>query len=175
MLCLKCSGQNLQIEVCEKIADGFINANVVHFDFCERWSGMVKTAQFTQRHGSGLKTYSVIIDDLAGTVAMPNEVKAGDLLISAFGVDPDTGVRITSTIATIKVEPSGFVSDAETPIPPTPDLYSQLLLKINEAANSGALNENALFDALNRWGLLNSFADGDGAYFADGDGAALTM
>ena len=134
MLCLKCDGQHLTVDTCEKVASGFINANVVHFEFCERWAGTVKTAQFTQRQDGKLVTYSVMIDELAGTAAMPNEVKAGDLLISAFGVDPDTGMRITTTIVAIKVEPSGYVEDGETPIPPTPDLYQQLLEEFNKAA-----------------------------------------
>ena len=32
-----------------------------------------------------------------------------------------------------QIEESGFVSSAETPIPPTPDLYAQLLERIKEA------------------------------------------
>lgn len=134
MLCLRCEGQALSFSAHEKIADGFVNVNVVKFSFCERWSGMVKTAQFTQRVNGERKTYNVLIDDLAGTAAMPNEVVAGDLLISAFGVDPDTGMRITTTIAVIKVEPSGFTPDGDTPIPPTPDLYAQLIATIHKTA-----------------------------------------
>lgn len=36
------------------------------------------------------------------------------------------------------------------------------------------LDESALFDALNRWGVINSLRDGDGAYLTDADGAVLT-
>lgn len=36
------------------------------------------------------------------------------------------------------------------------------------------LDEPALFDALNRWGLIQSLQDGDGAYLTDADGAVLT-
>lgn len=135
MICFKCTGQEIAIERSDVIAENFINANVVKFSFCERWSGMVKTAQFTQRRGDEFVTYNVLIDELTGTAAMPNDVIAGDLMISAFGYDPDTGVRITSTISVVKVMPSGFVGDGETPIPPTPDLYAQLVARVNNSAN----------------------------------------
>ena len=136
----------MTIETTEEIATGFINVNVVHFDFCERWSGMVRTAQFTQREGleeeKKFKTYNVLIDDLAGTAPMPNEVKAGELFISAFGVDPDTGMRITSVPAKIIVKKSGFVGDGATPIPPTPDLYAQLIVEIQNEANAATQKIN---------------------------------
>lgn len=129
----------MEVDVCEKVASNFINANVVHFEFCERWDGTVKVAQFTQRkEDKKFVTYSVPIDELAGTAAMPNEVVEGDLDISAFGTDPETGMRITSTVVTIKVERSGYVEDGETPIPPTPDLYTKFVAQIHDAAVAGA-------------------------------------
>ena len=128
MLTLKCDGQHMTVEVAEKIATDFINTNVVQFTFCERWAGMEKTAQFTQKDKDGKSTtYNVTIDDLTGTALLPNEIVAGSLDISAFGVDPDTGLRMTSIPAKVTVEKSGFVGDGETPIPPTPDLYAQLI------------------------------------------------
>ena len=129
----------MEVDVCEKVASNFINANVVHFEFCERWDGTVKVAQFTQRkEDKKFVTYSVPIDELAGTAAMPNEVVEGDLDISAFGTDPETGMRITSTVVKIVVERSGFVEDGETPIPPTPDLYTQFVAQVHDAAVAGA-------------------------------------
>ena len=142
MICFKCTGQEIAIERSDVIAENFINANVVKFSFCERWSGMVKTAQFTQRRGDEFVTYNVLIDELTGTAAMPNDVIAGDLMVSAFGYDPDTGVRITSTISVVKVMPSGFVGDGETPIPPTPDLYAQLIARVNAASGVPYIGDN---------------------------------
>lgn len=138
MLYLKCQGQVMSIDVDERIADQYINANTVHFEFCERWAGMTITAQFTQNG----KTYNCVVDDVTNTVTLPNEIKAGDVDISAFGVHPTTGARITTIAVKKKVDKSGFVGDgAETPIPPTPDLYTQLINRINEAVAGGVSDE----------------------------------
>lgn len=55
--------------------------------------------------------------------------------MSVFGYDADcnTTVRATTVPVTLNIRPSGFVGD-DPPIPPTPDLYTQLLKKIGEAA-----------------------------------------
>lgn len=127
MLHLKCKGQEMKIDVDERIADKYINANKVHFEFCERWAGMIITAQFTQKQDGVDKTYDVVVDELTNMVTMPNEIVAGEVHISAFGVDPVTGVRITSIPVKKTIDKSGFVGDGETPVPPTPDLYAQLL------------------------------------------------
>lgn len=127
MLHLKCKGQEMKVDVDERIADKYINANKVHFEFCERWAGMIITAQFTQKQDGVDKTYDVVIDELTNMVTMPNEIMAGEVHISAFGVDPVTGVRITSIPVKKTIDKSGFVGDGETPVPPTPDLYAQLL------------------------------------------------
>lgn len=127
MLHLKCKGQEMKVDVDERIADKYINANKVHFEFCERWAGMIITAQFTQKQDGVDKTYDVVVDELTNMVTMPNEIVAGEVHISAFGVDPVTGVRITSIPVKKTIDKSGFVGDGETPVPPTPDLYAQLL------------------------------------------------
>lgn len=143
MLYLKCEGQVMRVEVDERIADKYINANTVHFEFCERWDGMVITAQFTQNG----HTYNKVVDAVTNTVILPNEIVAGTVEISAFGEHPTTGVRITSIAVKKTVDKSGFVGDGETPIPPTPDLYAQLLDKVNKTAipHIGA-NGNWWFD-----------------------------
>ena len=41
-------------------------------------------------------------------------------------------------------------------------------------ADGDGLDEEALFDTLNRWGVIESLQDGDGAYIADADGAVIT-
>lgn len=143
MLCLKCKGQVVSIDVDERIADKHINANTVHWEFCERWDGMTITAQFTQ----GEKTYDVLVDEVTKTTTLPNELVAGDVDISAFGEHPVTKVRITTVPVKKRIDKSGFVGDGETPIPPTPDLYSQLIDKVNKTAipHIGA-NGNWWFD-----------------------------
>lgn len=153
MLYLKCDGQVVKIVEDERLADKYINANTVHWEFCERWDGMTITAQFTQKQRNEEtdkdedKTYSVLVDEVTNTVTLPNEITAGDVYISAFGVHPITGVRITTIPVKKTVDKSGFVGDGETPIPPTPDLYAQLLEKVNKTAipHIGA-NGNWWFD-----------------------------
>lgn len=138
MLYLKCQGQVVSIDVDERLADKYINANTVHWEFCERWAGMVITAQFTQvqkneETGKDEKrTFNVLVDEVTNTTTMPNEIVAGDVDISAFGEHPVTGVRITTVPIKKRIDKSGFVGDGEIPIPPTLNLYSQLIGRINE-------------------------------------------
>lgn len=143
MLYLKCKGQVVSIDVDERFADKYINANTVHFEFCERWAGMTITAQFTQNE----KTYDVLVDEVTNTVTMPNEITVGEVEISVFGVHPETGVRLTTIPVKKKVEKSGFVGDGETPIPPSPDLYAQLIAKVEDAELAQAENIKNAVDA----------------------------
>lgn len=150
MLYLKCEGQVVKIVEDERLADKYINANTVHFEFCERWDGMVITAQFTQKRivlnpetqkqEEETKTFNVLVDEITNTVTMPNEIEAGKVDISAFGAHPETGVRITTIPVTKTVDKSGFVGDGDTPIPPTPDLYAQLIAKVEEVGQSVEAN-----------------------------------
>ena len=61
----------------------------------------------------------------------------GAAKMSVFGYDTesDTTVRATTVPVTLNIRPSGFVGDDDPPIPPTPDLYAQLLKKIEEAGH----------------------------------------
>ena len=54
--------------------------------------------------------------------------------MSLFGYDAesDTTLRATTVPVTLHIRPSGFVADGDTLIPPTPDLYTQLLKKLSE-------------------------------------------
>lgn len=142
MLYLKCKGQVMSIDVDERFADKYINANTVHFEFCDRWAGMRITAQFTQNE----KTYDVLVDEVTNTVTLPNEITFGEVDISVFGVHPETGVRITTIPVKKKIEKSGFVGDGETPIPPTPDLYAQLIAKIEDAEGNEVAQIQAAVD-----------------------------
>ena len=56
--------------------------------------------------------------------------------MSLFGYDAesDTTLRATTVPVTLHIRPSGFVEDGATSIPPTPDLYTQLLKKLDEKA-----------------------------------------
>lgn len=57
-----------------------------------------------------------------------------------FGYDADNteGLRATTVPVTLNIRQSGFVGDDDnSPIPPTPDLYTQLLQKIKEKGKDG--------------------------------------
>ena len=59
--------------------------------------------------------------------------------MSLFGYDVEATetVRATTVVKTLHIRPSGFDGENETPIPPTPDLYQQLLQKISEKGKDG--------------------------------------
>ena len=65
---------------------------------------------------------------------LPAELHPGAVKMSLFGYDAesDTTVRATTVPVTLHIRQSGFVEDSATPIPPTPDLYTQLLKKLSE-------------------------------------------
>lgn len=105
-------------------ADSSIDFVELEFEFNEDWAGMSKVAQFDQ----GGKTYFVtLIDDKC---KLPQEIVNGTMKMSVFGY---IGAK-RGTVAQIteRVLDSGFTGDGETPIPPTPDLYAQLLEEINK-------------------------------------------
>ena len=86
--------------------------------------------QFTQCE----ETYNVVLG-IDGTICLlPAELHPGAVKMSLFGYDAesDTTLRATTVPVTLHIRPSGFVEDGTTPIPPTPDLYTQLLKKLSE-------------------------------------------
>ncbi|HRR78529.1 MAG TPA: hypothetical protein P5191_17260, partial [Ruminococcus sp.] len=68
------------------------------------------------------------------TLYLPAELHAGAVKMAVFGYDTesDTTVRATTVPVTLNIRESGFEGD-EPPIPPTPDLYTQLLKRIEDA------------------------------------------
>ena len=68
------------------------------------------------------------------TCLLPAELHPGAVKMSLFGYDAesDTTLRATTVPVTLHIRPSGFVADGDTPIPPTLDLYTQLLKKLSE-------------------------------------------
>ena len=113
------------------------------FKFTSDWNG-TKTAIFSNDNVE--TTYEqLLIDDKC---LVPAEVlKAGTLCVSAF-----CGDLVTANKAYLVVEESGL-KDGETPQPPTPDIYTQILEKAEYAetvaseiqgkAESGAFNGKA--------------------------------
>ena len=116
----------------EVIASDQIAFVSVKFVFDGAWKTLLKVVQFTQCE----ETYNVVLGIDGTTCLLPAELHPGAVKMSLFGYDAesDTTLRATTVPVTLHIRPSGFVADGDTPIPPTPDLYTQLLKKLDEKA-----------------------------------------
>ena len=114
----------------EVIASDQIAFVSVKFVFDGAWKTLHKVVQFTQCE----ETYNVVLGIDGTTCLLPAELHPGAVKMSLFGYDEEsnTTVRATTVPVTLHIRPSGFVVDGDTPIPPTPDLYTQLLKKLSE-------------------------------------------
>ena len=121
-----------KIEVLEReiIASDQIAFVSVKFVFDGAWKTLHKVVQFTQCE----ETYNLVLGIDGTTCLLPSELHPGAVKMSLFGYDAesDTTVRATTVPVTLHIRQSGFVEDSATPIPPTPDLYTQLLKKLSE-------------------------------------------
>ena len=121
-----------KIEVLEReiIASDQIAFVSVKFVFDGAWKTLHKVVQFTQCE----ETYNVVLGIDGTTCLLPAELHPGAVKMSLFGYDAesDTTLRATTVPVTLHIRPSGFVADGDTPIPPTLDLYTQLLKKLSE-------------------------------------------
>lgn len=122
-------GQKMELINRQTIADQQICFVDMCFLFSPDWEQMDKTAQFAQ----GEKTYNVHLG--TGNVCrclLPAELQTGCVSVSVFGYASDSSVRATTVPLGIGIKRSGFRGDGETPIPPTPDLYAQLIAEIDK-------------------------------------------
>ena len=96
---------------------------------------MHKVVQFTQDE----ITYNTVLGTENTSCFLPAELTAGTVKMSLFGYDAEATetVRATTIVKTLHIRQSGFDGENETPIPPTPDLYQQLLQKISEKGKDG--------------------------------------
>ena len=121
-----------KIEVLERevLASDQIAFVSVKFVFDGAWKTLHKVVQFTQCE----ETYNVVLGIDGTTCLLPAELHPGAVKMSLFGYDAesDTTLRATTVPVTLHIRPSGFVADGDTPIPPTLDLYTQLLKKLSE-------------------------------------------
>ena len=120
-----------KIEVLERevLASDQIAFVSVKFVFDGAWKVLHKVVQFTQCE----ETYNLVLGTEGTTCLLPAELHPGAVKMSLFGYDAesDTTLRATTVPVTLHIRPSGFVADGDTPIPPTPDLYTQLLKKFS--------------------------------------------
>lgn len=126
--------QKIEILEREVIADKQISFVNLKFIFDGDWKKFHKVVQFTQCD----ETYNRVLGTDATSCLLPSELHAGAVRMSVFGYDADNinGLRATTVPVTLNVRPSGFVGDGAEEVPPTPDLYVQLLQKLDEKAES---------------------------------------
>lgn len=124
--------KNQSIEIVEReiLADHQIQYVQFKFNFDGNWKHYHKTVQFSQCD----EVYSVVLGTEGTTLYLPAELHAGAAKMAVFGYDTesDTTVRATTVPVTLNIRESGFEGD-DPPIPPTPDLYTQLLKRIEDA------------------------------------------
>ena len=122
-------GQKMELINRQTIADQQICFVDMCFLFSPDWEQLDKTAQFAQ----GEKTYNVHLGtENVCRCLLPAELQTGCVSVSVFGYAADGSVRATTVPLGIGIKRSGFRGDGETPIPPTPDLYAQLLDAIDK-------------------------------------------
>lgn len=128
-------GQNIETLEHEIIAADQVSFVKIHFAFDNNWKPLHKVVQFTQ----GAFTYNRLIGYDGTSCLLPSEITPASVKMSIFGYDTASKetVRATTVIKSLNVRPSGFEGESETPIPPTPDLYQQLLQKISEKGKDG--------------------------------------
>ena len=124
--------RNQSIEIVERevLADHQISFVQFRFTFDGDWKRFHKVVQFSQCD----EVYSISIGIDGTSCYLPAELHAGAAKMAVFGydTDSDTTVRATTVPVTLNIRESGFEGD-DPSIPPTPDLYTQLLKRIENA------------------------------------------
>ena len=124
-------GQNIETLEHEIIAADQIAFVKIHFVFDNNWKPLHKVAQFTQDE----ITYDRVLGTENTSCFLPAELTPGTVKMSLFGYDAEATetVRATTVVKTLHIRPSGFEGENSN-VPPTPDLYQQLLQKIQSAS-----------------------------------------
>ena len=83
-------------------------------------------------------TYNRVLGTDGTSCLLPAELTPGAVKMSLFGYDASASetVRATTIVKTLNIRPSGFDGENSS-VPPTPDLYQQLLQKISEKGGNG--------------------------------------
>ena len=169
--------KNQSIEILERevLADHQISYVQFKFTFDGDWKRFHKVVQFSQCD----EVYSVVLGVDGTSCYLPSELHVGAAKMSVFGYDTasDTTVRATTVPVTLNIRASGFEGE-EPPVPPTADLYTQLLKKIEEASHGSGKSayelavEHGFTGTEEQWLLSLHGSDGrdgvDGQPGADG-------
>ena len=127
-------GQRIEITEREVIASGQIAFVTLKFTFDCSWKNLHKVVQFSQCD----EIYNRILGVDGLSCLLPSELHPGMVKMSVFGYDSDsdTTIRATTVPITLHVRPSGFDGESCN-VPPTPDLYAQLLAEIKKIISEG--------------------------------------
>ena len=127
-------GQRIEITEREVIASGQIAFVTLKFTFDCSWKNLHKVVQFSQCD----EIYNRVLGVDGLSCLLPSELHPGMVKMSVFGYDSDsdTTIRATTVPVTLHVRPSGFDGESCN-VPPTPDLYAQLLAEINKIVSEG--------------------------------------
>ena len=124
--------KNQSIEILERevLADHQIQYVQFKFTFDGDWKRFHKVVKFSQCD----EVYSIVLGVDGTSCYLPSELHVGAVKMGIYGYDTasDTTVRATTVPVTLNIRESGFEGE-EPPIPPTPDLYTQLLKRIEDA------------------------------------------
>lgn len=137
---IKCTDQALEIIEAPVIASGGFYEDKLHFEFCPLWDGFTKTATFYIKKE---ETYYAELDS-ENTCIIPHEVleKAGNVFFGVVGVNSDNITR-TSEVLKYKIV-QGAISENHKPSDPTPDIYEQILARLNSITTGGLIVDSAL-------------------------------
>ena len=132
-------GQRIEITEREVIASGQIAFVTLRFTFDCSWKNLHKVVQFSQCD----ETYNRVLGVDGLSCLLPSELHPGMVKMSVFGYDSDsdTTIRATTVPVTLHVKPSGFDGESCN-VPPTPDLYAQLLAEMKKLLSEGQSGSN---------------------------------
>ena len=134
MLKFLVKGQNIETLEHEVIAADQVSFVKIHFVFDNNWKPLHKVVQFTQDE----ITYNRVLGTEDTSCFLPAELTPGTVKMSLFGYDAEATetVRATTIVKTLHIKPSGFEGENSN-VPPTPNLYQQLLQKISDKGKDG--------------------------------------
>lgn len=118
------------------------------------WDGLLVTVQFIQQG----KTISKYIGE-ARTLNVPADISPGWLMITCFGAKTDTEIFGTVNGYETEVYPAGLSSTEQEPIPPTPNLYNQLISEIERYAEQVEVSADKVSEAQETSAQAKAIAD----------------
>lgn len=135
-------GQNIETIEHEVIAADQISFVTIRFAFDNSWRSLHKLVKFDQDEDS----YYRVLGTDGTSCLLPAELHPGTVKMSLFGYDTAASqtVRATTIVRTLHIRPSGLDEGSGSPLSPTPDIYLQLLEKIQELSGGRSAYEIAV-------------------------------